>query len=106
VRFDVVTEFEQVLSANNILIDCWFNDDLNNISPGLLNPFNFGVRGTLTAYTRIIPTLGGVIGVAEEIHRNSFANEARAAFQLQIEGSLFDPTQGRDTFETIVLSGE
>lgn len=79
--------------------------------------FSFSVLGTTSAYTRIQPVDldGGVIGIAEEVHLIPSASNpeesetdgsARAAFQLQQEGTRFDataPLEGGPVVDTIVI---
>ncbi len=103
IQIFVINEFEQTVSAT-LSIDCWFNESLAQISS---SAFSYGTRGTLSAYARLQRTSGsGFIGVAEEFHRNSANTVAAAAYQLQIEGSRFNPDEGRDTFDSIIITRE
>lgn len=112
VQFLVTNEFENTFSASTT-VDCWFNEALADIGAATgtcsqnatvtcrnddgcapangtcvkNTPFSQSVLGTTAAFTRITPVSGGgVIGMAEEMHRNLAQTRARAAFDLQAEG--------------------
>lgn len=145
VQFDVTNEMEQHFSASTT-VDCWMNAALGDIGSANgyctgTNPaqalcqndddcaptngfcekhgaFSAALLGTLGAFTRIIPVDldGGVIGMAEESHRNSANNTAVAAWDLQAAGEfsngLFFPstiydatlaTPGGPVVDTIVI---
>lgn len=103
--FEIFNEFENRFSTTTG-VTCWLNLDLSDIGSG--NVFEPSVLGTLTAYTRIHPvgTSGGLLGVAEEFHTDGGGDTAAAAYNLEIEGSRFDPGAGREIVDKIVLVGE
>ena len=103
--FEIFNEFENRFSTTTS-VTCWLNETLGDIGSG--NVFGPDVLGSLTGYTRIQPAgnSGGLLGVAEEFHRDSAANGGRgatAAFNLHIEGSRFDPGAGREIIDRINL---
>jgi hypothetical protein len=100
--FEIFNEFENRFSTVDS-VTCWLNLPLDEIGSGIV--FTPTVLGTLSAYTRIQPTgtSGGLLGVAEETHASSAGGSARAAFNLHIEGSRFDPAAGREIIDHIRL---
>jgi hypothetical protein len=105
VQFFTFNEFENRFSTTTT-VTCWLNEDLSEIGSGL--PFEPNVLGSLTGYARISPVgnSGGLLGVAEQFHSSTAPQTAAAAFNLEIEGSRFDPGAGRDIIDHIVLVGE
>lgn len=89
VHFDITDEFETTLSEVTT-VQCWYDTDLNRIGAGG-GPTNnsFVTLASPTGFARITPAAGqgGVLGIAEETHIDSGANEAHAAFNLQHEGT-------------------
>lgn len=81
VQFEIFNEFEEPLSTS-ITLNCYLNSSLGRIVAGANNPFTVGALGTNSAYTRITPVNGGVIGMAEEFRNLTGA----AAFNLEMEG--------------------
>jgi hypothetical protein len=102
VFFEIFNEFEERLSTTTI-VTCWMNERLDRIGSGTV--FTAGVLGSLTGYTRISPTgtSGGLLGVAEEFHGGFGQAPSRAAFNLAIEGSRFDPGANREIVDRIIL---
>lgn len=103
VSLAIINEFEERFSASRA-VDCWFNDSLSRVSGAL----SAAVLGTLTAQTRLTPvsTTGGVLGVAEETHTNDGGAVSRAAWNLQTEGSFYEPGANRTVIDEIVIPGE
>jgi len=102
VSFTIWDEFERRFSASTT-VNCWLSADLNQIHP---NAFSFSTLGTFSAHTRITPNPGapGVLGVAEETRRDTFAGttfSAVAAYNLDGEGNRLD---GSGVVDTITLS--
>lgn len=118
VQFDIVNEFENHFSASTT-VQCWADWALGDIaaSSGRCSndeavvcgtdddcadggdgycvkrgPFSAAVLGSTSALTRITPVdrHGGVIGVAEESHRNSSNDLGTAAWDLHAEGAFAD----------------
>jgi hypothetical protein len=87
VQFQIFNEFEQQFSASTT-VACWLNAPLSRIASVLTAS---GTLGSTTMQTRITPNPGngGVIGVAEEIRRDSNTEGpgAYAAFNLHTEGT-------------------
>ncbi|GIW41667.1 MAG: hypothetical protein KatS3mg076_2244 [Candidatus Binatia bacterium] len=97
ISIETFDEFEQLRSTSTT-VTCWSDLPLDQIGSGL--PF---VRDTLSVYARLRPVGGGgILGVAEEIHRDGAGREARAAFNLHMEGDLVGE-QG--VIDEIVLTG-
>ena len=96
----IYNEFEERFSSS-IFVECWANVTIGG-------SMSFSVLGTLTAQTRLTPvsTTGGVLGIAEETHRNDSNVLARAAWNLQTEGSFYEPGAGRTVVDEIVMVGE
>lgn len=100
VQFQIFNEFEQPFSTSTT-VDCWLDSPISLLgTSGPANPFNYRVLGTIGAHTRITPNPGngGVIGVAQEMRRDTYAPSptvgevgpaARAAYNIHIEGTRF-----------------
>jgi len=100
VQFQIFNEFEQPFSTSTT-VDCWLDSPISLLgTPGAANPFTYRVLGTLGAVTRITPNPGngGVIGVAQEMRRDTYAASptagvvgpaTRAAYNIHIEGTRF-----------------
>jgi hypothetical protein len=103
VSIAIINEFEERFSASRA-VDCWSNESLNRISGAMTAP----VLGSLTAQSRLTPvaTTGGVLGVAEETHTNDGGVLSRAAWNLQTEGSFYEPGAQRTVIDKIVIPGE
>jgi len=99
----ITNEFEERFSGS-VAVDCWLNASVSRLSSAT----SYNVLGTLTAQTRLTPvsTSGGVVGIAEETHTNDTGTQSRAAWNLQTEGSFFEPGAGRNVVDTIVMTGE
>lgn len=105
VHFDITDEFETTLSEVTT-VQCWYDTDLNRIGPGGAPTNNsFVTLASPTGLARITPAdgQGGVLGIAEETHIDSDKNQARAAFNLQHEGSRA-ASLPFENFDRIVLS--
>jgi len=96
----IYNEFEERFSGS-IAVDCWANVTIGG-------SMSYTVLGSLTAHTRLTPvsTTGGVVGIAEETHTNDASVVSRTAWNLQTEGSFYDPGAGREVVDEIVLVGE
>lgn len=103
VSMAIINEFEERFSGS-AAVDCWLNATLNRFSGAM----SATVLGSLTAQTRLTPvsTSGGVLGVAEETHTNDAGVQAHAAWNLQTEGSFYEPAAGRTVVDEIVIPGE
>lgn len=99
----IYNEYEERFSAT-VAVTCWANLPLNRVSAAM----SFSVLGTPTAQTRITPVPGtvGVLGVAEEFHHNEADAVSAAAWNLQTEGSFYEPSANRTLVDEIVLVGE
>lgn len=125
VQFDITNELEQRFSASTT-VDCWLDVGLADIAaptgfcsddpstscasdsdcsaPGFCvkaGPLSVSTLGTPSAYTQITPVDldGGVIAIAEQLHRNGAPNfdGAWAAWNLQAAGEFFD-VEGRGRY--------
>lgn len=96
VQFVITNEFEEVFSTSSTLT-CWANWDL-----GVVNPvFKEAILGSRFAQTRMYsatPDQPGILGVMEEFHSLSGANESRDALNLHGEDD-------RPDGDVIVLPG-
>ncbi|HVN87162.1 MAG TPA: hypothetical protein VMW17_20210 [Candidatus Binatia bacterium] len=89
----IIDEFETMTSAPVVNVDCWLDsrlDRLGTLSTQQTNSvYSASVLASPTAVARFTSASGGgVLGVAEETHKDSTGKQSRAAFNLQHEGAL------------------
>lgn len=87
----ITDEFETTTSATVINVGCWLDsplDALGTINEQAHSPYSASVLASLTAVARFTSqSAGGVLGIAEETHKDSSGAQSRAAFNLQTEGA-------------------
>jgi hypothetical protein len=97
VQFLIINEFEELFSTSTSLT-CWANWDLGKVNAVFTEAF-LGSRFAQTQMHPATPDQSGILGVMEEFHSLSGANESRDALNLHGEGD-------RPDGDVIVLPGE